>query len=143
MSKSDAFENAMLKALFNAVGIANVIDNAAASPIADLYVSLHTADPGDGGTQSTSEVGYTSYARVAVPRTGAGWVVTGNSVSPANDIIFPAGTGGAGTATHFGVGTLASGAGLLLYKGALNPAIVCGNGVTPKLDKTGTTITED
>lgn len=142
MSKSDAFENAFLKAIFNAVGIANLIDNAAASPITNLYVSLHTADPGEGGSQNSSEVAYTSYARVAVARTGAGWVVTANSVKPAAAIKFPAGTGGSGTATHWGVGTLASGAGLLLYSGTISPSIVCGNGVVPELS-TDTTITED
>lgn len=142
MSKSDVFENDLLKAIFNATGIANLLDNAATSPITNLYVSLHTADPAEGGTQSTSEVGYTSYSRVAVARTAGGWTVTGNSVSPAAEISFPAGTGGSGTATHFGVGTAASGAGKLLYKGAITPNIVCGNGVTPKLS-TATTITEE
>lgn len=143
MSKSDVFENDLLKLIFNAVAIAGLADNAAAGAATNLYVSLHTADPAEGGTQASSEIGYTSYARVAVARTSAGWTVTGNSVSPVDDITFPAGTGGSGTATHFGVGTASSGAGKLLYKGAISPTIVCGNGVTPKLDKTGTTITED
>lgn len=142
MSKSDVFENDLLKAIFNATGIANLLDNAAASPLANLYVSLHTADPAEGGTQSSNEVAYTSYARVAVARTSGGWTVTNNSVSPAADINFPAGTGGSGTATHFGIGTASSGAGKLLYKGPITPNIVCGNGVTPKLT-TATAITED
>ena len=89
MSKSDTFENDFLKLIFNAVGIANLADNAAASPLANLYVSLHTADPGEGGNQSTSEIAYTGYARVPVARSAAGWVVTGNSVSPAAAINFP------------------------------------------------------
>lgn len=142
MSKSDVFENDLLKAIFNATAIANLLDNAASSPITNLYVSLHTADPAEGGTQSSNEVAYTSYARVAVARTSGGWTVTGNSVSPAADITFPAGTGGSGTATHFGVGTLASGAGKLLYKGPITPNITLGNGITPKLT-TATAITED
>jgi hypothetical protein len=57
-------------------------------------------------------------------------------------VSFPAGTGGSGTATHFGIGTASSGAGILLYKGTISPNIVTGNGVTPKL-LAGTVVTED
>ena len=142
MSKGDTFENDLLKLIFNATAIANMADNAAASPLTNLYVALHTADPGEAGSQTTSEIAYTSYARVAVARTTGGWTVTGNSVSPAADITFPAGTGGSGTATHWSVGTASSGAGKILYKGAISPTIVCGNGITPRLT-TATAITED
>lgn len=142
MSKSNTFENDLLKLIFNATPIADIADNDATSPLTNLFVSLHTADPGEAGNQSTSEVAYTSYARAAVPRNSGGWVITNNSVSPAAAINFPAGTGGAGTATHFGVGTDASGAGKLLYSGTITPNIVCGNGITPQLT-TASTITED
>lgn len=142
MSKSDSYENSILKLLFNATAIANVADNAATGPLTNLYVSLHTADPGEAGTQTTNEIAYTSYARVAVARTTGGWTVTANSVSPVATITFPAGTGGTGTATHFGIGSLSSGAGVLYYSGTVTPNIVCGNGVTPQLT-TASTITED
>lgn len=142
MSKSNTFENDLLKLIFNATAIANVADNAASSPLGNLYVSLHTADPGEAGNQSTSEIAYTGYTRVAVPRTSGGFVVSANSVSPAAAINFPAGTGGAGTATHFGIGTDASGTGKLLYSGTVSPNVVCGNGITPQLT-TASTITED
>lgn len=142
MSKSNQWENDILNLLFNAQAIPNIADNAASSPLTNLYVSLHTSDPGEGGDQTTNEANYTSYARVAVARTSGGWTVSGNSVSPAATITFPTGTGGSGTVTHFGIGTSASGAGKLLYKGTVTPNIVTGNGVTPQLT-TGTTITED
>ena len=142
MSKGDTFENDFLKLIFNATAIANIADNAASSPLTNIYVSLHTADPGESGSQTTSEVTYTSYARVAVARTSGGWTVTGNSVSPAATISFPAGTGGSGTATHMGIGTASSGTGKLLYKGAISPTIVTGNGITPQI-ATSSTITED
>lgn len=142
MSKGNTFENDVLKLIFNATAIANLADNAGSSPNTNLYVSLHTADPGEAGDQTTSEAAYTSYARVAVARTSGGWTVTANSVSPAATISFPAGTGGSGTATYFGVGTASSGAGKLLYSGALSPTIVMGNGVTPQVT-TASTITED
>lgn len=142
MSKGNTFENDILKLVFNATAIANIADNAASSPLTDLFVALHTADPGEAGDQTTSEIAYTSYARVSVARTSGGWTVTGNSVSPVANISFPAGTGGSGTATHASVGTLTSGAGKILYKGTVTPNIVCGNGITPVLT-TASTVTED
>jgi hypothetical protein len=142
MSKSNAFETALLQLIFNATAIADLAENDATSPATNLHVSLHTADPCEAGTQSTNEIAYTSYARVAVARTAGGWTVSGNTVQPAANIDFPAGTGGSGTATHFGIGVASSGAGVLLYKGAITPNIVCGDGVTPRLT-TATAITED
>lgn len=142
MSKGNTFENDLLLLIFNATAIANIADNAASSPLTNLFVSLHTADPGEAGVQNTSEIAYTSYARVSVARSGAGWTVASGSVSPAANIDFPAGTGGSGTATHFGVGVASSGATKLLYSGTVTPNIVCGNGVTPRLT-TASTITED
>src|SRR5882762_5387367 len=41
----------------------------ASATVGSLYLSLHTADPGVTGDQTTSEATYTSYARVAVART--------------------------------------------------------------------------
>lgn len=142
MSKGNTFENDWLKLIFNATAIANIADNAATSPLTNLYVALHTADPGEAGSQTTSECAYTSYARVAVARTTGGWTVTNNSVSPVANISFPAATGGTETATHFSVGTAASGAGKLLYSGTISPTIAISTGVTPILS-TATAITED
>lgn len=143
MSKGNTFENDLLKLVFNATAIANIADNAATSPLTSLYVSLHTADPGEAGDQTTSETAYTGYARVAVARSGAGWTVTNNSVSPAANIDFGECTASPGTAlTHFGVGTASSGTGKLLYKGTLTPNITTAVGVIPRV-KTTSTITED
>lgn len=142
MSKTNTLETEILALIFNADAIANVADNAGTSPLTNLYVSLHTADPGEAGNQTTSECAYTSYARVAVARTSGGWTVSGNSVSPVANIDFPAATGGTETVTHFGVGSLSSGAGVLYYKGAVSPNISVSSGVTPRLT-TATAITED
>lgn len=142
MSKANVWENDLLKLIFQATAIANIADNAASSPLTNIYVSLHTADPGETGDQTTSECAYTSYARVAVARTSGGWTVTNNNVSPAANIDFPAATGGSETATYMGIGTSVSGAGKLLYKGAITPNIAISNGVTPRLT-TATAITED
>lgn len=143
MSKGDTYENDLLKLIFQATAIANIADNAAASPLTNLYVSLHTADPGESGNQGSSEISYTGYARVAVARTSGGWTVTNNSVRPVANVDFGQMTAGAGgTVTHFAVGTAASGAGKILYKGTVSPNIAVVNGVTPRLT-TASTITED
>lgn len=142
MSMGDTFENDVMKLIFNATAIANIADNAASSPLTNLQVSLHTADPGDSGNQTTSEIAYTSYARVAVARTSGGWTVTNNSASPVANIDFPAGTGGSGTATHFAIGTASSSTGKVMFKGTVTPNIVTGNGITPRLT-TATAITLD
>lgn len=142
MSKGDTFENDLLRLIFNATAIANIADNAATSPLTQLFVSLHTADPGEAGSQTTSEVAYTGYARVGVNRNTGGFTVTGNSVSPVANIDFGACTAGTATATHFAIGTASSGAGKVLYKGAISPTIAISSGVTPRLT-TASTVTED
>lgn len=140
MTLGNTFENDLAKLIFQATAIADLADNDATSPLTALFVSLHTADPGEAGDQTTNEITYTSYARVSVARTSGGWTVTNNVVTPVANVTFPAGTGGSGTATHIGIGTLTSGAGKLLMSGTLTPNIVCGNGITPTLT-TATTIT--
>lgn len=143
MSKGDTFENDLLKLIFNATAIANIADNAATSPLTNLYVSLHTADPGETGDQTTNEAAYTGYARVAVARTSGGFTVTANSVSPVANIDFGECTASPGAAiTHFAIGTASSGTGKVLYKGTVTPNITMATGVIPRL-KTTSTITED
>ena len=143
MSKSNAFETDVLGLIFNGTPIANIADNASVSPLTNLYVALHTADPGEAGTQATNEVAYTGYARVAVARTSGGWTVGAGTVSPNANIEFGEMTAGtSGNATHASIGVAASGATKILYKGALTPAIAYAIGVIPRI-KTTSTITED
>ena len=142
MSKGDTFENDWMKLIFQGTAIANIADNAATSPLTNLFVALHTADPGETGTQSTSEATYTGYARVSVARTSGGWTVTANSVSPVANIDFGACTAGTNTITHWSVGVASSGATKLLYSGTVSPSISVSSGVTPRLT-TASTITED
>lgn len=134
---NSTFANSLLLLLFNGTAIANVADNAASSPITNIYVSLHTADPGNG-SQTTSEAAYTSYARVAVVRTSGGWTVSTNTVVPAATISFPAATGGSETETYAGIGKSISGAGVLWFSGAISPTIAVSNGVTPQLTTAST-----
>lgn len=143
MSKSNLLENSLLALLFNATAFANLAENDSTSPATDLHVSLHTADPGEGGDQTTNEATYTSYARVAVSRDSGGWTVAGNAVTNAAAIVFPEATGGSNTITHFGVGVAVSGAGQLLYSGALTASLAVSTGIEPQFAAGDLDITED
>lgn len=149
MSISDTTESAILALIFNATAWANYADNAATSPQTNVGIALHTADPGDSGNAGTSEIAYTSYTRVNVARTSGGWTVSGTSptqAAPVSAISFPAGTGGAGTASFFSTSksnaSPPTGAQAILWSGTVTPNIVTGSGVTPQLT-TATTITLD
>lgn len=141
MSFGNTFENDALKLIFNATAIANLADNAASSPATNIPLALHTADPGEAGTQSTSETAYTGYARVNVARTTGGWTVTANSVSPVANATFGECTASAGSnLTHFSAGT---GTGnYLIISGTLTPNVTMVVGSIP-IFKTTSTITLD
>ena len=134
MSMSNASETAFFSLLFNNIDWAKVGDAAGlqnSAAAGSFYVALHTADPTDAGKQTTSEASYTGYARVAVARTGGGWTVSGNQVSNTATVQFGECTAGSATVTHFSVGLLASGAGDILYSGALSASRAVSAGITP------------
>jgi len=134
MSMTNAAETALLNLYFTNTDHANVGDAAGlqnSATAGSFYISLHTGDPGEAGNQTTSEATYTSYARVAVARSGAGWTVSGNNASNAAAINFPACTGGTNTITHFGIGSDLSGTGNLFFKGALSASLAVSSGITP------------
>jgi hypothetical protein len=141
MSATNSFENSILLLICNNTGIANIGDATGlrGSTVAgSLYLSLHTSDPGEGGNQTSNETSYTSYARVAVARAAGvgGWNVSGSNPTKAflgSTMSFPKCTGGSASITHFGVGTSSSGAGTLLFKGGVAPAIGVALNVTPQL----------
>ncbi len=143
MSKGNTFETDILKLLFNATALQNIARDAAVPDT--LYVSLHTADPGEDGDQSTSETAYVGYGRVNLVRTAGAWTVANGSVSPVANIDFGECTATPGNPiTHFAVGTnpTAGQAGYLMYSGTLTPNITMAVGVIPRI-KTTSTITED
>lgn len=139
MGTGATFANDVLKLFLQGVAIANIADNAAVSPLTNLFVSLHTADP-SAGNQSTSEAAYTPYARQPVARTSGGWTISGNQATPVALIGFPAATAGSEVETFAAIGTLVSGAGKIMFVGAITPSLAVSNGVTPQLT-TATTLT--
>lgn len=145
MSKSNAAETAFLTLVFNNTDWANIGDagglqNSASA--GSLYVALHTADPGEAGNASTSECAYGSYARQAVARSGAGWTVSGDTVSNAALIQFPECTSGAETITHVSITTASSGTSDILWSGALTASRSVSSGIQPQFAIGALTVTE-
>ncbi len=132
MSASNAFETNILKLIFQNVNLANMGDATGlrgSSSAGVLYISLHTADPGEAGSQTTNEATFSSYARVSVARTSGAWDVTGDTVSNLAAITFPECDGGSNTITHFGIGSDSSGTGNLFFSGALGSSLIVSNGI--------------
>lgn len=123
MSASNYLENEILD---------HILSAAAWTAPATLYVALHTADPGDTGTQATNETTGTSYARVAVTNNATNFpAAAGGAKSNGTAINFPTpGSGGWGTVTHWSIGDAASGAGNILFSGALTVSKTINSGDT-------------
>ncbi len=109
---------------------------------ADFYVALHTGDPGEAGTATTSEASYTNYARVSVSRT-TGFTVTGNEVENAALIQFPQSGGSGVTCTHFSIVTTSAGAGQIILRGALSSSLPTDSGIQPQFAAGDLTATID
>lgn len=130
---TNAAETALLTLIFNNTNWANIGDATGlrgSSTAGVFYISLHTADPGESGSQNTSEANYTGYARVSVARSGAGFTISGNNVSNAAAVTFGACSAGSSTVTYFGIGTDSAGAGNLIISGSTNSLAVTA-GITP------------
>jgi hypothetical protein len=136
MSKGNTTENDLMEYIFKGTAISW----AAAT---DWYLALHTADPGEAGSQTTSETAYTGYARVLVNRSGTGWTVSANQAINAALLQFPQCTAGSSVVTHVSVGTAASGAGQILYSGALSASLSISSGIQPQISGGALIIEED
>jgi hypothetical protein len=134
VSATNVLENGLLSLLFENANYANVGDATGlrgSTTAGVFYISLHTADPGETGSQTSNEAGYTSYARTSVARSTSGWTVASGNVDNDSAINFPTATGGSSTTTNHGIGSDVSGAGNLFMKGALSASLSVTNGITP------------
>ena len=135
MSATNVFENGLLSLIFENANYANVGDATGlrgSSTAGVFYISLHTANPNETGTQTTSEAAYTSYARVSVARSTSGWSVASGVADNDGAITFPAATGGSESETHFGIGSDSTGTGNLFLWGALTASLSVSSGITPQ-----------
>lgn len=108
----------------------------------DLWIALHTADPGEAGSAVTNEAAYGSYARVTLTR-ATDFTVSGNSVSNANLEQFPQCTSGSETITHASIVSTSSGAGTILVRAALNSSIPVSTGIQPQFAASALSFTLD
>lgn len=143
MPKSTLTCNSILALIFNATAWADIAENDSSSPLTSLYLSLHTADPGVGNSQLTNEAAYTNYARIPIARTTGGWDVPagGATANAALAQFAQCGVTGA-TLTHVAIGTAASGAGTVLYAGALSSSLAVANGIQPQFAAGALDVTE-
>lgn len=133
MSKSNATENDFVKFVFNNVAMP--------SYGATLQLNFHTADPGEGGTATSSEPTPVNYVAQTVTRDGTGWVIcdadgtpnaAGAAAKNAAQVTFPeveSGFVGTETWTHGSVSVVATGQ--ILYSGALTQSIIVSALTTP------------
>lgn len=143
MPKSTSTCNNILALIFNATAWADIAENDTSSPLANLYLSLHTADPGVGNSQLTNETAYTNYARVAVARTTGGWDAPSGAATANAALVQFAQCGASGaTLTHVAIGTASSGAGTVLYAGALSSSLAVANGIQPQFAAGALDVTE-
>jgi hypothetical protein len=142
MAKSTTTCNRLLALTFNATGWAGIADNAAANPQTNLFLSLHTADPGVGNSQLTNETSYTNYARVPVVRTSVGFTVASNTAFNAALVQFPQCGATGSTLTYVAIGTALTGAGNVLYTGPLNSSLAVASGIQPQFNAAALTVTE-
>ena len=143
MPKSTPTCNSIVNLMYRATAWANVADNASAAPFTNVYVSLHTGNLTAGtNDQTENESAYTNYARQAVLRS-TGWdAASGGATANAALVQFAqCGVTGA-TITHVAIGTASSGAGLVLYAGALSSSLAVANGIQPQFAAGALDVTE-
>lgn len=135
MSFSNAAETAVLNQIFKGTTLpwdANT----------DLWLALHTADPGEAGTAITSEATYTGYARVPLTR-ASDITVSGATITNTNLEQFPVCTAGSSTCTYVSIVDTASGAGNIIVSGALNSSVSVASGIQPQFSASALVFTLD
>ena len=123
MSVSDTYENSMLD---------HITGKTTLTFIAQIYISLHTADPGETGANEFTDSGY---VRKAINFNAA----TTSGATNNGQVTFNVIDDGPVTATHFGLWTLASG-GVFIFGGAFSSSKNYIVGSTPKVLDTALTI---
>lgn len=142
MPKGTAFCNSLVNLIYRGDAIANLADNAAASPITNIKMRLATASyaPTDNG--SANEATYTNYVPVDVPRSAVGWTAaSGGATQNAADVPF-AQCGVTGNNITSAANTMGAGASVILHYGDLNAPIAVSNQIQPRFPAGAITVTE-
>lgn len=136
MSKSNTSEDDVLNAVLRAV-------DPSWRANASRWIALHTADPGEAGTAVTSEAAFGAYARVLVTAATGFTAASGGSSSNTGLIQFPECSSGSETITYCSIVTTASGAGQIIYSGALTASRLITAGIQPQFAIGALVVTED
>jgi hypothetical protein len=99
---------------------------------ATRYAALHTGTLNAASTATTNEATYTSYARVAITAATGFSAAASAATSNTGLIQFPEATGGSDTVTYVSIVTTSSGAGQILYFGALDSSRAISTGIQPQ-----------
>lgn len=142
MPKSTNTCNNFLALLYNATPWANIADNAAASPVTNIYMALATVTGAVGDTMSTNEATYTNYVRVTVARTTGGWTAPAASATSNAAAIDFAQCGVTGNTIVAAKTGKAAGASDVFHYGDLNSPIAVSSLIRPTFDIGAVTITE-
>lgn len=148
MSATNVMENGLLSLIFENANYANIGDATGlrgSSTAGVFYVGLHTADPGETGSQTTNETSYTNYLRSggSVARSTSGWSVAAGVCDNDAPITYAACGASGATITHFGIGSDSTGDGNLFLKGALTSSLAVSSGITPSFAAGALDITLD
>lgn len=134
MSLGNTTETDLLALIFNATALSW-------NAVTQLDIHLHTADPGEAGTSSTSEATYGGYALVTVNRNSGAFTVSGNSAVNAALIQFAVCSSGSNTVTHASITPRASTQ--IIASGALSSSIPVSTGIRPQFEAGALTMTMD
>jgi hypothetical protein len=146
MSLTNYAEQAVLNLLFINQSWANVGDTigiVGSTANGNLYISLHTSDPGETANQLTAETAYTSYSRVPVFRGPNNFTLSTSTISNITTISFPTCSGGSSSITHFGIGTQPTGSGDMIATGNLSATLAVSSGIAPTFSPGALTATID
>ena len=145
MPKSTDCCNRVLNLMYSATAWPTVADNAASTPLTNVYVGLHSATlTAATNSQAEAESGYANYTRKPVARS-TGWTsASGGQISNAALLQFPQSGATGGALEYVSTGTTASGATPVWHYGALNNPITIGASasITPQFLANALQITE-
>ena len=142
MPKATTTCNNILALIYNATAWANIADNAAASPITNIYMALATASYSAASNAGSNETVYTNYVRQAVARSVAGRTApSGGSTSNAAAIEYPQ-CGVTGATITSACTAKATGASDIFHYGDLNSPIAVSNQIQPRFPIGSATVSE-
>lgn len=149
MGFSNDYEVLVLAHLLRNEDIGNLGDAAglvASATEGDVWLALHTASPGEAGTQATNEASYGGYSRISIQRRYTRWNVVGTALSNVDLVQWPTCTSGSSLVTHFSIGVENGSTGwgnVMICYGQLPSVLSVSTGVQPQFAPGSLVITLD